>query len=85
MTGIDGSVQMAEEAIRLHPELEGKLFPGVLPEALESSEFRPGGFDVIYAVEVLMHLKPAELTSYTNGVRRVLSGRTGRGAAVSVG
>ncbi len=72
VTGIDGSSRMVDEAVKLHLELEGRLFQGILPDALESRDLLPGSFDGIYAVAVLMHLKPGELASVFSSVHRLL-------------
>ena len=69
---IEPSRPMMEEAFRRHPELEGLLyegsFPGELPEVLNTAE----GFDGIYAVASLMHLKQEELVPAFNRIHKLL-------------
>ena len=66
---IEPAPQMIGEALRCHPELEGRLFEGSLPgdppeEILGGSaglQAHEGSYDGIYAVASLMHLSKTEL------------------------
>ncbi|MEA2016966.1 MAG: class I SAM-dependent methyltransferase [Campylobacterota bacterium] len=55
--GIDGSRNMIEEAIQIHPELKEKLFHKTLPNDLEF-EIK---FDGIYSIATFMHLSKDDL------------------------
>ncbi len=53
VTAVDGSEAMIASAVRLHPELSGRLHTIHLPEGLSA---RLGQFDGIFSIATLMHL-----------------------------
>ena len=57
VTGVDGACEMITSALKLHPELSGRLHTVDLPGGL--SQFS-GPFDGIFSIATLMHLtRPA--------------------------
>ncbi len=69
---VDGAQSMVKQAIRLHPELSGRLTRLSLPAALP---YRGSSFDGVYALAVLMHLSRGGMRASIAEVCRVL--RTG--------
>jgi cyclopropane fatty-acyl-phospholipid synthase-like methyltransferase len=57
ITGVDGASEMIASALKIHPELSGRLFTVHLPQGL--SQFS-APFDGIFSIATLMHLtRPA--------------------------
>ncbi len=65
---VDGSGPMLAEAVRRHPELEGRTHQLVLPGRLP---FQDETFDGITAWAVIMHLFPIELSALFTEIARV--------------
>lgn len=80
--GLEPVAAMREEAVRLHPELDGRLFEGTLPDGLPSVEALGGSFDGILCSAVLQHLPRSALSDAALALRRLL--RPGGRALVSV-
>lgn len=53
ITGVDGAAEMIASAIRLHPELSGRIHTVHLPEGLSENL---GFFDGLFSIATLMHL-----------------------------
>lgn len=57
VTGVDGACEMIASALKLHPELSGRLHTAHLPGGLSQLS---GPFDGIFSIATLMHLsRPA--------------------------
>lgn len=80
--GVEPVAAMRAEAARLHPELDGRMVEGALPDGLPSAEALGGPFDGILCSAVLMHLDRSELFDATFRLRGLL--RPGGRALVSV-
>ena len=61
VVGIDPAPAMIDRALSLHPELEGRLFQGDLPDELPSTLLEAEHYSGIYAVASLMHLLKEQL------------------------
>jgi SAM-dependent methyltransferase len=66
---IEASESMVIEALRIHPELEGRIVCGMVPGSFPSD---PAGFEGIYAVASLMHLAAEPLTETLHRIRAAL-------------
>lgn len=53
VTAVDGSEEMIASAVKLHPELSGRLYTIHLPQGLSE---RLGRFDGLFSIATLMHL-----------------------------
>jgi len=69
VSGLDGSAKLLEEAARLHPELELRLFNCRLPSVLP---FENQYFSGFYSIACLMHFKRREISSILQELHRVL-------------
>jgi SAM-dependent methyltransferase len=67
--GIDGSAKMIEEAVRLHPELKGRLVHQVLPSPLP---FADDTFDAVVSIALFMHFDIDTIEKICREIRRVL-------------
>lgn len=65
----DGSQKMLDQAIRLHPELDGRHYLIQLPDKFP---FKEKSFGAVYAIAVLMHLEIHEIHLVLNEISRVL-------------
>lgn len=72
---IDGCEKLLEEAIRLHPELSGRLHCVCLPADLPYADGEFAGF---FSVACLMHFSPKQVRTIFVQLHRVLSPK-GRG------
>ncbi|MDZ7794881.1 MAG: class I SAM-dependent methyltransferase [Spirochaetia bacterium] len=59
--GIDPAPAMIDRALCLHPQLEGRLFQGALPDELPAALLEHEHYNGIYAVASLMHLLQEQL------------------------
>ena len=66
---VDGTPTMVEHAVRLHPELVGRVKCFSLPEILP---YTTSSFDGVYALAVLMHLTRRGIEESVAEVYRVL-------------
>jgi SAM-dependent methyltransferase len=80
--GLEPVAEMRAEALRLHPEVEGRLFEGALPDGLPSLDALGGPFDGLLSSAVLQHLPRADLPAAVASLRGLL--RAGGRALVSV-
>ena len=69
VTGIDGSINMIEKAIKHYPLLRGKLIHAILPEDFPKFEKK---FDGLYSLGTLMHFNKDEINDILNNVNKVL-------------
>ncbi len=70
VTGLDGSKEMIQSAIELHPELDGNLIAAAIPEDLYKIKKT---FDGIYSIATLMHLKKPQVLSAIKGLSTMLA------------
>ncbi len=71
--GMEPVAEMREEAVRAHPELEGRLFEGSLPDGLpEDLDCLGGLFDGVVCAAVLQHLPRAALFDSVFSLRSLL-------------
>jgi SAM-dependent methyltransferase len=68
--GVEPNDTMRAHALRIHPELAGRLQPGALPEI--GFPFG-GGFDGILCSAVVMHLPPADLPRCAESLRALVN------------
>ncbi len=68
--GIDGSQEMLDEAVRLHPELKGRLTKRVLPDMLPYDD---DSFDAVISIAFMMHLDKKSIAELCKEIRRVLT------------
>lgn len=66
---IDGSLELIDEALKTHPELEGKVKQIVLPSKLPFSD---NFFDGVYSIACLMHLKVNQIKEVLAEITRVV-------------
>ncbi len=59
--GIDPSHAMIDSAFSFHPELEGRLFQGSMPDELPAPIVQDKHYNGIYAIASLMHLSKEQL------------------------
>ncbi len=71
VTAIDGSHAMVEEALKMHPELRGRLTHHVLPAVLP---YKDRVFDIVVSMAMIMHLAASEIPLVFTEIARVLSG-----------
>lgn len=69
VTAIDASQAMLAQAVRLHPELAGRVLRHALPAPLP---FADGSFQGAYAIACLMHLREPAVDAVLREVARVL-------------
>jgi SAM-dependent methyltransferase len=69
VVAVDASSGMIAEAVRLHPELKGRLTCHGLPDPLP---FNDGSFDGTFAVALLMHLSREDIAPSLREVARVI-------------
>jgi len=67
--GIDGSINMIEEAKQIHPELKEKIFHRTLSNYLEFDI----DFDGIYSIATLMHLSKSKLEKVILNIYNLLN------------
>ena len=70
VTALDGSREMLRQALRLHPELEGRDVCHALPDELP---FADREFGAVLAMAVLMHVPQSELPTVFASIARVLA------------
>ena len=70
--GMEPVAEMREEAVRAHPELEGRVFEGSLPDGLPDLAGLGGPFDGVVCAAVLQHLPRAALFDAVFSLRRLL-------------
>jgi len=80
--GVEPVEAMRAEALRAHPELDGRLVAGTLPDALTEAAALGGLFDGVLCSAVLQHLPRSALFDAVFSLRRLL--RPGGRALVSV-
>ncbi len=67
--GVEPNAAMRATALRLRPNLAGRLADAALPDlGRPFSEQRPDGFDAVGCSAVLMHIGPAELPRALNSL-----------------
>jgi SAM-dependent methyltransferase len=69
VTAVDASAAMLREAVRLHPELAGRLRRLALPAPLPFADASFGG---VYAMAFLMHLREPAVVAVLGEAARVL-------------
>jgi SAM-dependent methyltransferase len=80
--GVEPVAEMRAEAVRLHPELAGRLFEGTLPDGLPALDALGGPFDGVLSSAVLQHLPRADLPAAVAALGGLL--RAGGRALISV-
>lgn len=68
---VDASAGLIEEALKLHPELVGRLSVAAVPFPEECPLLRDG-FQAIVSMAVLMHIPEADLPDTVSQIRRLL-------------
>ncbi|MGM0432155.1 MAG: class I SAM-dependent methyltransferase [Spirochaetota bacterium] len=67
--GIDGSQEMVQEALKLHPELSGRIQAQVLPSRLP---FPDDSFNAVISIAFFMHFSKEDIDLLCREIRRVL-------------
>ncbi|MEA1922340.1 MAG: class I SAM-dependent methyltransferase [Pseudomonadota bacterium] len=62
VTALDGSPEMVSEALRLHPELAGRMEIRQVPEELK--KIAPGSFDGLFSIATIMHFDYAQIIEF---------------------
>jgi SAM-dependent methyltransferase len=70
VAGIDGSKGMMREAVKLHPELDGRLFHHALPAPLP---FGDASFQAVMSWAMIMHLSLSDISTVFEDIARILS------------
>ena len=68
--GLDASLELSRQAIRVHPELEGKIECGFLPRSIPLKF--DGSFDGVLLSAVLMHIPDSDLFDAAIRIRQLL-------------
>ena len=70
--GIEPAPAMIDRALYLHPELEGRLFQGSIPDELPAPIVQNEHYNGTYAVASLMHLSKEQLQPTFENLHRLL-------------
>jgi SAM-dependent methyltransferase len=69
--GVDASAGLIEEALKIHPELQGRLSVGSVPFPQDGALLR-GTFQAVVCLAVLMHVPEADLAETVSQIDRML-------------